>query len=131
MDEVATKTNSLQELVNYQARQIQKDMYTAVRKQVMAALQNNNISDSKGSSGGSGVDLNVVKEAMAEKASVEMIEQLQVLKANKVDVEMCMRWVDMLHKMCNALATLHTLNFKSSLEFKGNESAHQIQNRKV
>ena len=28
---------------------------------------------------------------------------------------MCMRWVDMLHKMCNALATLHTLNFKQAL----------------
>lgn len=75
--------------------------------------------------------MNVVKEAMADKASVDMLEQLQVQKANKVDVEMCMRWVDMLHKMCNALANLHTLNFKTALEFKGNESAHQIQNRKV
>lgn len=68
---------------------------------------------------------------MADKASVDMLEQLQIQKANKVDVEMCMRWVDMLHKMCNALATLHTLSFKTALEFKGNESAHQIQNRKV
>jgi hypothetical protein len=55
---------------------------------------------------------------------MEMFNTLTVQKANKIDVEMCMRWVDLLHKMCNALANLTTLNFKTALDIKGNESMH-------
>ena len=123
MNEVTENVSNLQELVKFQARQLQKDMYTAVRKGVQTALAAGEASQGGGGKK-DGIDLKIVKEAMADKATVEQIEQLQVQKANKVDVEMCMRWVDMLHKMCNALATLHTLNFKTALEFKGTESAH-------
>jgi hypothetical protein len=78
----------------------------------------------KSGGGGVGLDLGNLKEVLNEKVSMEMFNTLTVQKANKIDVEMCMRWVDLLHKMCNALANLTTLNFKTALDIKGNESMH-------
>lgn len=37
----------------------------------------------------------------------------------------------MLHRMCHALSSLHTLNFKQALDVKGAESANAVQNRRV
>ena len=53
------------------------------------------------------------------------------MKANKVDVEMCFRWVDLLHKMVNQIMLLVTLKFKSDLEQVGGESSNLKQNKKV
>lgn len=107
-------------------------MYTAVRKGVQQALaKDDHVANSGGKDNGNGVDIYGLKEILKEKASVEMVEFLKVHKANKIDLEMCLRWVDMLHKMCNSLANLHTLNFKTALDIRGNESANAKQNRNV
>ena len=37
---------------------------------------------------------------------------------------MCLRWVDLLHKMVNQIMLLLTLKFKSELEQVGGESAN-------
>lgn len=42
--------------------------------------------------------------------------KMQIQKANKIDIEMCLRWVDLLHKMVNQIMLLLTLKFKSELE---------------
>lgn len=73
----------------------------------------------QGEGGHDGLSMGVVTEALAKKATVDMCDELTANKANKVDLEMCMRWVDMLHRMCKSLATLHTLNFKNALDVKG------------
>ena len=52
-------------------------------------------------------------------------------KASKVDTEMCLRWVDLLHKMVNQVMLLVTLKCKSDLEPIGGESNNIKQNRKV
>ena len=81
--------------------------------------------------GDTGLDLGNLKEVLNEKVSMEMFNTLTVQKANKIDMEMCMSWVDLLHKMCNQVATLLTLNFKTALDIRGNESMHAKQNRNV
>lgn len=86
---------------------------------------------SKGKDGGAGLDLGNLKDVLNQKVSMEMFNTLTVQKANKIDVEMCMRWVDLLHKMCNAIANLMTLNYKTALDVRGNESMHAKQNRNV
>ena len=52
-------------------------------------------------------------------------------KASKIDTEMCLRWVDLLHKMVNQVMLLMTLKCKSDLEQIGGESNNVKQNRKV
>ena len=37
-------------------------------------------------------------------------------KANKVDTEMCLRWVDLLHKMVNKVVLLLTTKLKTDLD---------------
>ena len=105
-------------------------MYTAVRKGVQQALAKDDLATNGGKDSG-GMDFIGLKDVLKDKASVEMLDNVKVHKANKIDLEMCMRWVDMLHKMCNSLATLHTLNFKTALDIRGNESANAKQNRNV
>ena len=83
----------------------------------------------KSGGGGNGIDLGSLKEVLNEKVSLDMFNTLTVQKANKIDMEMCMRWVDMLHKMINSVATLLSLHFKTTLDVKGQESTHAKQNR--
>lgn len=46
-----------------------------------------------------------------------------VEKANKVDTEMCLRWVDLLHKMVNKVVLLLTTKFKVDLD-GGNDTVN-------
>ena len=57
-----------------------------------------------------------VKSVIASKADKDIIESLVIEKANKVDTEMCMRWVDLLHKMVNKVVLLMTTKFKIDLD---------------
>ena len=50
------------------------------------------------------------------------MEELVDKKANKVDTEMCLRWVDLLHKMVNKIILLITCQYKSDVELTGHES---------
>jgi len=104
-------------------------MASAIRKGVQNAIAVDKALNP--SSQGEGVDLGIVAEALKDKASVEMINDMQASKANKVDIEMCLRWVDLLHRMCRSLANLHTLNFKQALDTNSHESANTLQNKKV
>ena len=55
-----------------------------------------------------------------------MVEYLVDTKANKVDTEMCLRWVDLLHKMVNKVMLLVTCKLKSDIELVGGES-HNVK----
>ena len=44
------------------------------------------------------------------------MDQIVQEKANKVDTEMCLRWVDLLHKMVNKVVLLVTTKLKTDID---------------
>ena len=66
-----------------------------------------------------------MKEVVAVKADRKVVETIVQEKANKVDTEMCLRWVDLLHKMVNKVVLLLTTKLKTDLDVVGNEGANQ------
>lgn len=67
--------------------------------------------------------LQEMKSVVAVKADKDIVEQFVSEKANKVDTEMCMRWVDLLHKMVNKVVLLLTTKLKTDID-----SGHQTTN---
>lgn len=65
-----------------------------------------------------------MKEVVAVKADKSIVETIVNEKANKVDTEMCLRWVDLLHKMVNKVVLLLTTKLKTDLDV-GNDGANQ------
>lgn len=74
--------------------------------------------------------LTEMKSVVAVKADKDTLDQVISEKANKVDTEMCMRWVDLLHKMVNKVVLLLTTKLKTDLDH-GQETVNQTQNKKV
>lgn len=70
-------------------------------------------------------------ESLGQKADTDLLERIADSKANKVDTEMCLRWVDLLHKMINKMMILITCKLRSDIEIAGGESKNTRQNRKV
>ena len=66
-----------------------------------------------------------MKEVVAAKADRKVVETIVQEKANKVDTEMCLRWVDLLHKMVNKVVLLLTTKLKTDLDVGSNEGANQ------
>ena len=83
-------------------------MYSQIRKVVQQVTKQNSMVDEGNyeGAGSGGINFGVMSEALKQKASMSMVDELSVGKANKVDLDICLRWVDMLHRMCQALATL-------------------------
>ena len=100
-------------------------MYSAVRRTVNN-LQSND--DTKPVSMETVVDH--VRSVVSSKADTIMIENIIVEKANKVDTEMCLRGVDLLHKMVNKVVLLLTTKLKVDLD-TGGDTANNRQNKKV
>lgn len=50
------------------------------------------------------------------KADKIAVDTVIAEKANKVDTEMCLRWVDLLHKMVNKVVLLLTTKLKTDLD---------------
>ena len=115
-------------------------MYSAVRRvvlQQLAVKEEGNPLSVPGATGGggSGASSGVIGEALWEslgqKADTELLERVADSKANKVDTEMCLRWVDLLHKMINKMMILITCKLRSDIDLAGGESKNARQNRKV
>jgi len=71
-----------------------------------------------------------IKLVVAEKADKSKIDAIVSEKANKVDTEMCLRWVDLLHKMVNKVVLLLTTKLKVDIDL-GQETVNSRQNKKV
>lgn len=56
---------------------------------------------------------------------------LEQNKANKVDVEFCIKWVDLLHRMVKQIIHIYSMQLKSDIDLTGHESNTKKQNRKV
>ena len=74
--------------------------------------------------------MNEMKTVVSVKADKHLIDTLAKEKANKVDTEMCLRWVDLLHKMVNKVVLLLTTKLSTDLD-NNVEGANQRQNKKV
>ena len=66
---------------------------------------------------------NEMKDVVSIKADKAVIDMIVQEKANKVDTEMCLRWVDLLHKMVNKVVLLLTTKLKTDLDV-GNDGAN-------
>jgi len=64
-----------------------------------------------------------VKSVVSSKAESSSVDLLGTEKANKVDTEMCLRWVDLLHKMVNKVVLLLTTKLKVDLDLQ-NDTAN-------
>lgn len=71
-----------------------------------------------------------MKGVVAVKADKDLVDSVIAEKANKVDTEMCLRWVDLLHKMVNKVVLLLTTKLKTDLDV-GQEANNVRQNKKV
>ena len=71
-----------------------------------------------------------VKTVVSQKADKEVIDNIVTEKANKVDTEMCLRWVDLLHKMVNKVVLLITTKLKVDCDM-GIETQNNRTDRKV
>ena len=60
--------------------------------------------------------MNEMKTVVSVKADKHVIDTLAKEKANKVDTEMCLRWVDLLHKMVNKVVLLLTTKLSTDLD---------------
>ena len=104
-------------------------MYSAVRR-VFSAHTANNSSADDGKPLTMSTVMSEMKQVVAVKADKAIVETLVNEKANKVDTEMCLRWVDLLHKMVNKVVLLLTTKLKTDLD-TGNEGKNERQNKKV
>ena len=72
-----------------------------------------------------------VKKVVSDKADRSVMDNVVMEKANKVDTEMCLRWVDLLHKMVNKVVLLLTTKLKVDLDMGNETNANVRQNKKV
>ena len=71
-----------------------------------------------------------MKDIVQVKADKDTVDTIVNEKANKVDTEMCLRWVDLLHKMVNKVVLLLTTKLKVDLD-TGLETQNNRQNKRV
>lgn len=71
-----------------------------------------------------------MKGVVAVKADKSTLDEIVTEKANKVDTEMCLRWVDLLHKMVNKVVLLLTTKLKIDIDLN-KDTANNQQNKKV
>lgn len=101
-------------------------MYSSIRKAI-GSLQN----EKKETSGDVYEVSQAVKKMLQEKADTEKVQSLENMKANKIDTEISLRWVDLLHKMVKQLVALYSMQLKGDVDMSGFESKNQKQTRKV
>lgn len=94
-------------------------MINAVRK-VVGQMQ----SASKEDSGSFDVSafMDKVKILCQAKATKEEIVGLESSKASKIDQEMTLRWIDLLHKMVKSIMQIYSMKLKAEIDMTGIES---------
>ena len=116
----------MESMTKFQAKQLQKEMYSAVRRTMNQAQQKE---ENQPVSMATVVDH--VKKVVSDKADRSVMDNVVMEKANKVDTEMCLRWVDLLHKMVNKVVLLLTTKLKVDLDMGNETNANVRQNKKV
>ncbi len=120
------KVLELEEIIKQQTKTIQKDMFTAIRRAIGQMKQEK----AETSPEVQEVQL-AVQKMLQEKADTEKVLALEHQKANKIDTEISLRWVDLLHKMIRQMINLYSMQLKGEVDQTGHESKNQKQNRRV
>lgn len=72
-----------------------------------------------------------VRNILVSKANQDEVKALNETKANKFDTEMCLRWVDLLHRMVKQIVHIYSMHLKGDIDTQGYENPNTKQNRKV
>jgi len=56
------------------------------------------------------------RDIVKERASKDSVNALEFSKASKIDVELCMRWIDLLHRMVKSIMQVYTMKLKSEID---------------
>lgn len=83
-------------------KNISKDIYSAVKRATANISKNPNVGDPSniaefGTAGGSGGGEDL-RSLIISKADKFEIENIQMMKANKCDTDLCFKWLDVLQK---------------------------------
>lgn len=63
-----------------------------------------------------------VRSLLTAKADEEKVVYIEKHKANKIDTEICLRWVDILHKMMKQIIHIYSMHLKGDIDMVGYES---------
>ncbi len=85
-------------------RQITKDIFSAV-KRATAHLKD---VGQGGQSGGGGVISSEFKQVVSEKADKSLVEEVILAKANKIDTQVAMDWIELLNRQIKQVIVLMT-----------------------
>lgn len=63
-----------------------------------------------------------IKTVVQSRATQEQILELEASKASKVDSEVALRWIDLLHKMVKSIMQIYSMKLKAEIDMTGLES---------
>lgn len=109
------KFGNLEEVVRYQAKQLQAELYSTVKREILRTDNKTKSGEVEGAS-------ESIMEAIKGKATRVEVDTVTNQKANKIDVEICLKWVDLLHKMVGQIMLLLTMKFKVDIDQVGGET---------
>lgn len=89
------KLVELEKMIDVMGRNVSKDIYSAVRRATSHLVKGDGAGGASLSQGGFGEEAKFLLNSKADKADVE---SLSLLKANKCDIELSFKWVDLVHK---------------------------------
>ena len=49
------------------------------------------------------------REMLKDKATKDAVQAVEISKASKLDLEICMRWIDLLHRMVKSIMQVYTM----------------------
>lgn len=111
LEEFSEKIQYLNDLVVSSAKSVNKEMFGAVRKAV-GQLQ---LKQETGQVN-YGEVTDQFRDILKLRASKESVTALEFSKASKIDVELCMRWIDLLHRMVKSIMQIYTMKLKSEID---------------
>lgn len=94
------KNREIERGIDMMGKNISKDIYSAVKRATANITKSPNVGDSNniaefGTLGSGGEDLRSMIISKAEKFE---LENMQMMKANKCDTDLCFKWLDVLQK---------------------------------
>ena len=97
IQESLEKVREVEKMIDVMGRNISKDIYSAVRR-ATSHLTKTEGNPAAASSNGTGIMSEDFKVAMISKADKSEVEGLQQTKANKCDIELSFKWLELVHK---------------------------------
>ena len=102
------KVTEINHLIDSLGQQITKDIFTAV-KRATSHLKQNAVTAGEGAPALGGTIMSEeLKVIVASKADQQALLDLQATKANKIDTQLAMRWVEVINRQIKQITVLIT-----------------------